>query len=306
MAQSSSGALDKLGMLQREADGDGADVDVDDSRLLEKYDFRPTSSRRLLGLRDLGLAALSVLPFVILRLTRYVFMALGINEHKWRGQPDEVELTADDKERLLYVASSLVAGTYRQAGSTPLRSSSTASLFNSLSSTAGGGTAGSASARIISDLTCILTGFQRTLAKFSLPASPQFLLDVDIRLARSLRSIAGQQRVNHLDSLKELRKVCKKACRRLVMGLDPARPDLHPGKRAVVREYVFQTLMQLSNSFPDRLVRTVQRLDDGSEIEEAVLTLSLSVGTEYLEQMGSLYEPQVRMHGPGTPWTLDP
>ena len=71
------------------ANGDGASMGPTEdtttastSGLLRRWEVQPTASRLLQGLRDVAMLVVAVLPFLVLRATRYVIGWLGISEHR--------------------------------------------------------------------------------------------------------------------------------------------------------------------------------------------------------------------------------
>ncbi len=52
------------------------------TRLLQRFDVKPTSSRAAQGTRDVSMLILIAIPFVVLRAARYILSWVGITEHR--------------------------------------------------------------------------------------------------------------------------------------------------------------------------------------------------------------------------------
>ncbi len=50
--------------------------------LASRFDTTPTSSRLLQGLMDVLMLVLVFLPFLVIRITRYVLSWIGVTEHR--------------------------------------------------------------------------------------------------------------------------------------------------------------------------------------------------------------------------------
>ncbi|KAG2484581.1 hypothetical protein HYH03_016624 [Edaphochlamys debaryana] len=260
--------------------------DTDSTALIPKFDVKPTSSRRLQGLADLGLMAALLLPTILLRFVRTAMGLVGITEHRWRGISMHVPLTLDDRRQLEALSANLVSGHVGRRPEPPARGPVAPSQ------------------QLLLDLHVILAAASLTASAFGLPYEGMPEAALHGRLGSYVRSLASSDSVCTQDCFKAMRKMgrkqlvalCSAAPRRPTSTAGPGAPSARlrsspstsrmmaqPDKKAVAKAFMSACLMQSSSAYATTLVGLVARLPDGSgDLVESISLIPLDPGAEYL------------------------
>jgi len=236
--------------------------------LLPKFEVVPTSSRRLVGLKDLGLLALMVVPFIFFRGLRNVLSWLGVAEHRVKGKGDDEPLSKMDKEKLQDVVVVLRGNKLPE----PV-------LRAAVVAAATGSDAGPCN-RVLAHLSAVTTALEDTANRWLLPYDEVQQQAVFRKLADVLAHHASGDYVNVQDVLKSLRKAGKAAVRHLVRTA--AHPHVTWKQSDVLNAFVYKLLMETTRSIPPVEQHVVLELPDGQQLVESISLITSELSLAYL------------------------
>ncbi|KAG1660815.1 hypothetical protein FOA52_010240 [Chlamydomonas sp. UWO 241] len=258
----------------------GSGGSVEQLGLLQQHEVFPTSSPLLAGLHDFAMLVVATVPFVVMRMLRWVLARLGVPEHSWRGSTTREALSASNRALLSDAAAALASGVMpgcvSQAAAPPAE-----------------GEEPGPCARALALVSAVVSALADTARAFELPWGGRHEAGALVEIGWALRPYAAKDAIDPFDVFKAVRRAGRKALRVLVKDGKRAGAARQPGfKRKVERVYAFQALMRLAHVQPSRLTHTVLQLSDGESLVEVVDTTPMAAGLAYVQSQGPAFSRQ--------------